>query len=652
MSLLLVAFLGLSPLLFGGLFALSALVVTSLYLLDSRLERTKVPFIKLFPQREKDSTLARARTRMRRWLSWALQMLLALLLLLALLEPSLDDAESQTERLIVVVDTSGSMGQVALGTTRLQKAIHQTEHLVSALPRDRKVVVAEAASGVSVVVPEVEVRHFSADLMSEMRPRDSAFDELRFEDWLGSVAADEGTQVILLTDAEREVLSKDPRVDVRPFAPGAPAEEVPPNLAITTFAARRHPVDVQRVDAVVEIKNWAESKATFELELESGAVEVNSDSTTGALLSPQTLDVRTVELEAGESRRLFFEQLRGSEPGLVARIHAASEMDAFVQDSVARATVPAIRPLKVGRIGKESEYLQAALRLGALWDDTPINSLAALDDSFDVLIAASTALEMDALPSGLPVLLLGPPAESNQAWPLKREKSISMVGFDNWKEDSSVFRAIDPYRAQSLWASALSPGPDDQVLGSSEKGALLVGGVREGHEFLALGFTPEASDLVLRPAWPLLIRNLLLKLVPTRLVGEATSLTSAVEVELSLEPNERAKGSVLLRGPLGASFLPAVGESVSFRPEHSGFWLIGEGAAERPIAVNFAPVNESSGFDLDEVELKIAQARRQRWQARLWERLREWEHPWWWLVALAGLLLVVEWVTFHRRWTT
>ncbi|MEI9952061.1 MAG: hypothetical protein WDO74_24510 [Pseudomonadota bacterium] len=91
--------------------------------------------------------------------------------------------------------------------------------------------------------------------------------------------------------------------------------------------------------------------------------------------------------------------------------------------------------------------------------------------------------------------------------PLKLGARLTDFGFDTWGQkepDIAVFSAGD---VQVADGRALTPGAGDRVLGASDQGPILVSGARSGHRFVALGFDPRNSDLVLRVAWPLFVLN-------------------------------------------------------------------------------------------------------------------------------------------------
>src|SRR5690606_26979676 len=134
---------------------------------------------------------------------------------------------------------------------------------------------------------------------------------------------------------------------------------------------------------------------------------------------------------------------------------------------------------------------------------TRITPGAALPEGrFDVTILDGTHVAPEPRLGGL--LYLDVPASGG---PVGHRRAIEDFGFDRWDEKSGILRWIAPENIQVTRGHALAPGPRDQVVGASVLGPILVSGRRDGQHFVALGFDPRDSDLVLRVAWPLFILN-------------------------------------------------------------------------------------------------------------------------------------------------
>jgi hypothetical protein len=408
------------------------------------------------------------------------------------------------------------------------------------------------------------------------------------------------------------------------------------NVAITQFSVRRYPLDKSRYEVLLELTNASVEPATVELSLYGdGAV----------------VEVTRLSLGANERVRRLYPDLAGANRDLEARIAAVDgAADELPADNRAFATLPERRRARVLVVSAGNAYLEAAVLLDeylSVEQVTPAQYPPASD--FDVTIFDGVAPPR-ALRTGA-ALYLGPPSEAEtKNFPVKVGESLEMFGFDAWDEKSPVLRWMAMPDIQVLTGHALTPGEGDRVLGSSEsetgaKRPILVSGTRAEGNFIALGFDPRRSDLVLRIGFPLFVLNVI----------DAFSAQSAEAVSAF------RTGSVW-RVPLGARRVGAGplwvqapdGERVEAGVENDSAVLFGERAGfydvngvEPPLrfAASLSDPEESHIEPKAEV---LPGVRAGRGPELALGTRREW-----WGMLVLGVLLVslVEWVTYHRRWT-
>jgi hypothetical protein len=191
-------------------------------------------------------------------------------------------------------------------------------------------------------------------------------------------------------------------------------------------------------------------------------------------------------------------------------------------------------------------YLEASLLLTTYLDVTyvaPGQYPPPSGQSFDVTIFDDVTPPV--APGSGNVLYLNP---SGDASPVKVEPAaLANVGFDIIDRKSPLLKwtAIDDVYIGR--AHKLVPQPGDKVIGASDKGALLVAGRRDDRRFVALGFHPRDSDLVLRIAWPLFVLNVL-----TDFVAEDASYLSSFRTGEIWHIQVPTLGRVWLKGPSAA----------------------------------------------------------------------------------------------------
>ncbi|MFY0532983.1 vWA domain-containing protein [Nannocystis pusilla] len=139
-------------------FAAGAAAITALYLLRMRRRQVVVPFAALWQQVTRESDTRRLWKKLRRLLSWLLQLVLLALLCAALGDPRPESWLRDPQTVAIVIDRSASVAAPAAGEpelTRLDVLLRRARAEIAGLgPTDRALVIAAGA--------EVEVRARSA----------------------------------------------------------------------------------------------------------------------------------------------------------------------------------------------------------------------------------------------------------------------------------------------------------------------------------------------------------------------------------------------------------------------------------------------------------------------------------------------------------
>jgi hypothetical protein len=429
------------------------------------------------------------------------------------------------------------------------------------------------------------------------------------------------------------------------------------NVALTQFAVRRYPLDKSRHEALVELTNTDPEPVEVELALYGDGVIV---------------DVQRLSLRAGEVLRRLYPDLGGASAELMAEVRLADGRgDDLPADDRAYAMLPERRRARVLLVTEGNTYLEAAVLLD---EYLQVTEVAPADypppGDFDVTIFDGVAPPRDARTGA--ALYLGLPgptndeASGNQA-PLEQGPELEMFGFDHWDEKSPFLRWMAMPDIQVLTGRALIPRPGDRVLGWSEalrgkRTPILVGGRRPEGEFVVLGFDPRRSDLVLRVAWPLFVLNVIDAFTDESAEALSAYRTGQVwRVPLgsrgAAEEAEAVPARVRVRQPDGSEIeAPVVdGHAVLFG-EQAGFHRIEGTQPPVRFAANLARVEEShieprktlmfSGATPDAEGAEVL-------TAGPVEGLHAGTQQRWWILLLLGAvgLSLIEWITYHRRWT-
>lgn len=686
------------------LFAGGSLAITTLYLLRMRRRQLQVPFAALWRQVTRESDTRRLWRKLRRVLSWLLQIALLALLCLALGDPRPASWLREPTTLAIVVDRSASMAGAAddprgasdpdagPAATRLDLALARARAELAALgPVDRALVIA-AGSEVRVPGPlgrdaepllrgldGLEVQPGEADLGRALALARSA------------LAGQPGPRILVLTDGALDpagaaaLQACAAGAEDRPAAEAVPADmstaAIPcriaafpgptDSVAITAFAARRYPEDREHVEVLAEVHNLGDQ-----------AVEVVLDVAADGL----SVGRRPLTLGPGERRSEVLRDLDAARTRLVAELSPGPGSTAAAlgpaRDDRAFAIVPPLRPFRVVLITDGTNlFLEAALL--TLQDHIQLTGLGPAQVADHPALGEADLVIIDLgagpLPSPLPpgdLVIFDPARLPDSPSPVRGAGELTRPflteqALGHPLLDGVVFKDVNLARGTRLAAE-----PGDQILVRSlgEPIALLrreagqddASGART---IVALGFDPRQTDLPLRTAFPNLVANLVTFFEQSRpgfvasvAVGAARPLAvaelglvadglTAVEVA-GPEPDDPTAD------PSAAETLPATRVPVDrgvfrLRAREPGIYRVraldgASAGAQVLLAVNQASAAASDLHDrLAELDLPP--------DARAGEPtspLPVGEGPLWTLILLVVVVLVtLEWATYHRRVT-
>jgi hypothetical protein len=187
-------------------------------------------------------------------------------------------------------------------------------------------------------------------------------------------------------------------------------------------------------------------------------------------------------------------------------------------------------------------------------------------------------------------------------------------------------------------ANVLAPAEGDVVLARSIRDPLIVAGKRDGKKVEVFGFGLDATDLMLRVAFPVLLVNVLdwfagddAELITTYRTGRVWAI-----------PVEAEAGSVAVTGPGGAFQAPVSGGRARFYGQAVGLYQVGAVA----VAANLADAQES---DIRPQPTLVLGGRTLLPPPAFAPSLPR--AIWVYLVLGALLLSAVEWLTYNRRIT-
>src|SRR6476661_2984070 len=523
-----------TPLALLGLLFVPAVV--AMYLLKLRRNEAVVPSTLLWTRLVTDVEANAPWQRLRRSLLLLLQLLLVIVLALLAARPFLERPAGLARDIVLVMDTSASMGSTDVPPTRFAAAQKAATDALHDLPSGGKVSVIAADLSARIVVNDSgdlgRVRQ-AIDGLAPTASRGDLGDALELASKLAARSGD--AQILVATDG---ALAVKPSVQVKAPIRVLPVGRDRKNQAIVGLAVRTSPSSVTR-SAFISVANLA-------LDAASRRIELWGDG--------NLIEVRDLRIEAQARADVVIDDVPGDVAAIEVRLvgpdpTSTDPPDQLAIDDRAWAIVPPVREREILLVGKGDPYLETALsylpdtRLFGL-DPTEYPAKAGRTDgsSWDLVI-----FEGD-LPATLPrspVLAIAPPRSS----PLGDVTgTLTNPGIGSLDPSEPILRYVDlstTHIAEAArltlpsWARAVVPGPGGSPL--------LYSGVRDGLPTAVLAFEPRRSDLPLQVAFPILLANL-----TGELFGGSAAPTDSIEpgtpVDLSIPAGAR---SVSVTDPAG-----------------------------------------------------------------------------------------------------
>jgi VWA domain-containing protein len=582
----------------GVVGVVGAAALTALYLLRLRRRRVVVAFAPLWLGAAGAERAARRTRRLRHWLSLAL----ALALFSAILLGAVDLGRERPER--GATDQSGRSlrgGRSLVLLIDRSASMSATDEAGSRLAAGRQR--ANEIVGGLTGADRALVASFAADATAE-----SGFesDPRRLVRAIAGVApSDEPGDLQRALAFAAAILRGRPRPTVVLVSDGGFTDDArrlaPVDPDGRALDVRYAPVG-RRADNVGIL-----SLAARRIPADPGAVEtalvVQSFRPTAATVGVEIssggtlVDKIELTLAPGERRRLTLPNLFAPDARIEARLTGAHDStDDLSEDDRASAIIPPLPRRRILRVGGADLYLDGAL-LG-LGHTVHVDRLPAADADRAVARAAGYDLVVfdGVTPSAPPTtgryLYFDPQGPGSPFAAAREARPVRDPALDpaSIHRDHPLLRQLDLTDVNVAEAHRLALGSGDVALAASFDVPLIVARQRPGLRIAALAFDPRRSDLPMRPAFPLLVANALAWAVRDDADAAASAVDSGTTARDARESDTTPVRTLALGG--------------------------------RVLAAPDPPARDS----------------RARWGS--------------WALMLAAALLLFDWLSYHRRWTT
>ena len=480
--------------------------VVAMYLLKLRRDEAVVPSTLLWQRLVADVEANAPWQRLRRSLLLLLQLLLVLLLAALAARPFLERPAGLAQDLVLVIDTSASMGATDVVPDRLSVAKAAALDALRDLPAGGKVSVVAAGRTARVVVNATtdlgRVRAAVGDLSVQAAAGDLG-DALNLADALAARSGD--AEILVATDA---ALAVAPTSRLEHKVKVLPVGRDRRNQAIVALAVRQAASGVTRSVFV--------SVANLDIQPAQRRLQVYGD---GVLL-----EARDLTLDPQTRADAIIDDIPAAVQVVEVRLdRTGSAADNLAVDDKAFAVVPPQRLRRILLVADGDPYLETAL---TYLPNTELYGVKPADygptthpELFDLVIFEGT------LPAELPagaILAIAPKASSTLGDVAGSLKDPAIGSLD---PEEPVLRYVDLSTTHvgtavkmvlPAWARAIIPGPGGAPL--------LYAGDLSGRRVGVLAFEPRLSDLPLQVAFPILVSNL-----AGELMGGSAAPTEAVE---------------------------------------------------------------------------------------------------------------------------
>ena len=611
-------FLGMGAGMVTILLGTTVAAVVFLYWLKPPPRRVIVPSTLLWDRLLKEKKRNTFFDRLRWWISLMLALTIALSVAAGIGRPELSSPGRGIRNITVVIDNSATMA------TRTGDGFTRWEHAVAHAGRFLR---RGSASGKFLIL----------DTSGQAPTRDPG-DRRSALETLARLTVSLGGEPEFpdLPEVESEVFFVSDGVMVDGAPPDATLISVfepAHNVGITAFGIEALPAEPRRYHAFVQMKNASPVAKLITLRL-SGSVE-------GGIRD-------TLTLQAGETRARFIPL--GSFGRGPVRAVVTADSDAFAADDYAFGFLPIRSQTRVALITPGSLYLENVLA------DEPRLSLEVMrpaqyssEVSADVYIFDRFA--PPEVPGGPALLFLPPDVEWltrtldvvevpevpgwNPAHPVLR-----FVALEDLRIDRAARIAVPADRESRPQPSLGEPGrvsTSEIVVGNRTLPLVLV--TDQADRIIRVSFALEDSNFPLQPGFPIFLANAM-----QWLMDEQVALARApgrIEVPIPMATVTDLEGTEIVAWPLS--------DRTVFLADQPGLYtVVAEGERRLRVAVNLASVERTSVNDSDVAADEITAA------ASIVVAGAEpgpSEELWIFLLLLALLLVVAEWVTYHRRLT-
>ncbi|MEL6177773.1 MAG: vWA domain-containing protein [Myxococcota bacterium] len=624
-----------------GLIALiSVPPIVALYFLRQRRPPRKVGSLMLWRLARNRVYRGRPWEKFRPSLLLLLQVLAAVLVALALARPACITSGLKVERMVLILDASGSMASTDVEPNRWRVAVARARETVETAPSGSEIALLRAGLVTRVVEPFTQDRTRLLNRLDQLDAQgpDATSATLSEALLLGlqlqSTRGDgDPGQLVLFSDGAFDA-STLPAAGDRLTWVGV--GERSDNLAITTFELRQAAQQRFGTAAIVTVTNTGQTALEAHLDVQ---------------LDGRTLEAHRVSL-APETARTFSIPVSTDEGRLVATLEAIRDpsggdaRDMLASDNKAYAVIAPPRPIRVLLVGT-NPMLERALAVNTrleLERIEPQDFVAGAE--YDVMVFENN------FPATLPqgrFLAIAPPMDN----PLidYASEPVDTPSVATWDRGHPALFHVDLAQIRFAQASPATPAPQLVPLAEFDgtTGPLVLAGQTPSWRGLVWTTGLLDSDFMLRIGFPVFLYNAIGWLAPGAERAPGRTVRAGQPLRIPAQPGSRIAIETPYSEPVQQVAAPgAEGVHRFTATTQPGFYVARLSSTTPPIEVGFGvsmiQVQESSIAPASSLNLARGGTMVVQQETR---HVREWLS--WLLVGLLGLLAVEWWVFLRQR---
>lgn len=457
--------------------------------------------------------------RVLRDLNLLLQILAVIAAALLLANPVLPSTGTSLARdLVLVVDVSASMGVSDEGSSRIEAARSAAFQVADGAAPGARIAVVAAGATPTLVQSFTDSPDAVDGALRGLAAQPVAGDFGSAVSMATSLAGDDG-EVHLFTDGAFDWQTKAARASVVVHRVGTEL----PNVGITRFAARRAR---DGWELLVTISNASDGPVTAGLEILAGQATLRNDA---------------VSLAPGELRYEVVTARSEGEAELVARLVGVSDgANALPADDVARTVVDESAAARVLLVSEETYFLETVLSVIPQVEVTrsetfPVpgrHDAVVFDGITPPPLLAGNYLLFGVRPPDLPTAFGEP---------------VSVSAPVSWQPDHPLFQAVSLDRVEVERVRPIDSTDGIDVIARIGTRPIGYTYERAGLRIAGFTFSLADTDLPLRVAFPLLVRNAVSWMLPEGNIGEVRQVATGEPYSVSIPIGD----AVIVRYPSG-----------------------------------------------------------------------------------------------------